>query len=44
MIDARETEILERPGANRVDDAVAGGIDVDLSASHSFEQIPELFV
>jgi len=44
MIDTRESQILERTGAKRVKQTLAGGRRVELSARYLIEQILQLFV
>ncbi len=44
MIDPCEPQIFERPGAQRVDQAVASRLDIELAARHLFEEILQVFV
>ena len=44
MIDTRESQILERTGAKRVEQPLAGGRRVEVAARHLIEQILQLFV
>ena len=44
VIDACETEILERTGSKGFDELFAGGVDVDRAARDLLEKIVELFV
>ena len=44
MIDASKSQIFERPGAERVDQALARNSRLDLAARDLIEQILQLFV
>jgi hypothetical protein len=44
VIDAREPKILERPGAEGLEQLIAGRARRDVAARHLFEQILQLFV
>ena len=44
MVDARESQILERPGPKGIGQPVAGGRRIDLATRHLLEQILKLFV
>ena len=44
MIDAREPQVLERPGSEGFDQPLPGGRRIDFAPGHLFEQILKLFV